>query len=251
MLRGSDVSGTTGRNTSSIGSPWGPPASSNDNLKFGMTVRDRVAREIRSRVLLGVLAAGDRIDLDALAVEFGTSRTPVREAILELANDNLVKVAPRSGVTVVGLTERDLLDNFEIMASLSGTAAGWAAERARPEDIERIREFRDAVVAASESGGDVALANFEFHRRINQASHSPRVMALIAQTARLFPERFSDVMPEQVGCSLPEHAALVDAICAGDRLKAQMLTEAHFRDASVRLRAHLRNGPDDAEPDKN
>ncbi|MGM7668069.1 GntR family transcriptional regulator [Microbacterium sp. A93] len=209
-----------------------------------MTARDRVARELRHRVLLGSLKAGDRLDLDALAEEFGTSRTPVREATLELANDNLVKLAPRSGITVLGITASDLLDNFELMANLAGMAAGWAALRATPEDVERIRTTGDAVVAASESGGDVALANFKFHRSVNQASHSSRVMALIAQTARLFPERFSDVVPDQVPCSLREHADLVDAITDRDQPKARLLMMSHFQDAAVRLRAHLHVGDD-------
>lgn len=220
-----------------VGSPWQRPYDSGAVRDFGMTVRDRVARELRHRILLGSLEAGDRIDLDALAEEFGTSRTPIREATLELANDKLVKLAPRSGVTVLGITAEDLLDNFEIMANLAGMAAGWAAMRATSDDIERMSARRDAVAAAAETGGDVALANFEFHRSVNQASHSSRVMALIAQTARLFPERFSDAVPAQVPCSLREHADLVDAIANRDRARARELMMSHFEDAAVRLRS--------------
>jgi DNA-binding GntR family transcriptional regulator len=225
------------------GSPWLRPPGPRASANLGMTVRDRVARELRHRILLGSLAAGDRLDLDALATEFGTSRTPVREAMLELANDNLLKVAPRSGVTVIGITESDLLDNFELMATLAGMAAGWAAERATEDDLQGIRKCRDSVVEASTAGGDVAMTNFEFHRRINRASHSTRVMALIAQAARLFPERFSDVVPDQVPCSLREHADIVEAITAGHRGRARELMEAHFQDAARRLREHLAVGP--------
>lgn len=201
-----------------------------------MTVRDRVAGELRHRILLGLLVTGDRIDLDGLAAEFGTSRTPVREACLDLANDGLVRLAPRAGITVLGITESDLLDNFELMASLSGMAAGWAAERADDAERARIRALSEAVASASESGGDVALANFEFHRSVNQASHAPRVTALIARAARLFPDRLSDVVPEQVSCSLPEHAQIVEAIDAHDGRTARLAMEGHFRQAADRLR---------------
>lgn len=222
-----------------IGSPWLRPGTDVGAGKLGMTVRDRVARELRHRILLGVFRQGDRLDLDALAEEFGTSRTPVREAAMELANDDLLKVAPRSGITVRGITHSDLLDNFELMATLSGVAAGWAAERATLEDIRRMREYHDAVVTASDADGDVSLAIFDFHRCVNQSSHSSRVMALIAQTARLFPERLSEVVPSQVPCSLVEHADLVLAIEARDREKARSLMEDHFRDAAARLRQHI------------
>ena len=68
------------------------------------TVRERAARELRDRILTGVLPAGSRVDLDAITQEFATSRTPVREALLELSFEGLVQVAPRSGVTVLGIS---------------------------------------------------------------------------------------------------------------------------------------------------
>ena len=79
------------------------------------TMRERAARELRDRILTGALPAGARIDLDAITAEFATSRTPVREALLELSFEGLVQVAPRSGVTVIGINLlgdglRELLD---------------------------------------------------------------------------------------------------------------------------------------------
>ncbi len=206
---------------------------------FNITVRDRISRELRNRILLGTLAAGDRLDLDGLADEFGTSRTPVREACLGLAVDGLVALAPRSGITVVGITQRDLLDNFELMATLSGVAASWAAVRADADDIEAIGVRRDEVARAIESGGDTALANLLFHRQVNLASHSPRVIAALAQTARLFPERFFDEFPDQIPCSIREHEMLVDAVVRRDAERARAVTVEHFRQAAERLRSSM------------
>ena len=73
-----------------------------NNVDIGGTVRERAARELRNRILTGELAPGTRLDLDAITTEFATSRTPVREALLELSYEGLVEVAPRSGVTVIG-----------------------------------------------------------------------------------------------------------------------------------------------------
>lgn len=218
---------------------WRMSRAARSDSYIGMTARDRAAQELRHRILLGDLSAGDRIDLDKLAAQFGTSRTPIREALLELADDGLVRMAPRTGITVLGVTETDLLDNFDLMASLSGSAARWAAERASVPERAQIAQRRDEVAEAARQGGDVALANFEFHRCINHASHSPRVKALIARTARLFPERFSVAVPEQVPCSLREHDLIVDAIAAGEGQRAHDEMENHFRAAATRLRAHL------------
>lgn len=227
---------------SNAGAPWAEPKAKNARLAMGQTARERAAAEIRSRILLGTLEVGDMINLDALSEEFGVSRTPIREACLRLADEGLLRMAPRSGITVIGVEDRDLLDNFELMASLSGMAAGWAAERATNEDKQRIEDLEHAVAAASKTQGDVAQANFEFHRCINQSSHAPRVMTLIARTALLFPERFSDVIPEQVPCSLREHAEIVQAIKDGDKARARAVMEHHFLQAADRLREFLDAG---------
>ena len=77
----------------------------NDGVDIAGTVRERAARELRDRILTGALPAGTRLDLDAITKEFATSRTPVREALLELSYDGLVRVAPRSGITVSSVTD--------------------------------------------------------------------------------------------------------------------------------------------------
>src|SRR6516225_9538416 len=82
------------------------------------TVRAQAASELRDRILTGRLQPGDRLDLDELTAEFGISRTPVREALLELSYEGLVEVTPRSGITVLGLTPADAVDNFAVLAAL-------------------------------------------------------------------------------------------------------------------------------------
>src|SRR5437660_11149116 len=91
------------------------------------TVRERAVRELRDRILTGALPAGSRLDLDAITKEFATSRTPVREALLELSYDGLVRVAPRSGITVIGMSPPDVLGSCTILAGLPAQARAWAA----------------------------------------------------------------------------------------------------------------------------
>ena len=112
----------------------------NDGVDIAGTVRERAARELRDRILTGALPAGTRLDLDAITKEFATSRTPVREALLELSYDGLVRVAPRSGITVIGMSPEDVLDSFTILGVLTGQAAAWAAERVTDDGIERLRD---------------------------------------------------------------------------------------------------------------
>src|SRR6201999_3369870 len=113
------------------------------------TVRERAVRELRDRILTGALPAGTRVDLDAITAEFATSRTPVREALLELSFEGLVQVAPRSGVTVIGISPTDVMDSFTILGVLTGQAAAWAAERIEPDELAVLRGLAADVVARS------------------------------------------------------------------------------------------------------
>jgi DNA-binding GntR family transcriptional regulator len=203
------------------------------------TIRERVGRILRERILTGSLAPGVRIDLDAVAAEFDTSRTPVREACLELAHDGLVRVAPRTGVVVLGATPEAVLENFALMASLLGIAAEWAALRITPEELRRVRELKIEVAIAMRSGDDPATANWLFHREINKACKSQRLLAMLGMAGRMIPQGFLEALPEDVPCSLEEHDALVRALTDRDGAEARRVTEKHLQRAADQLREKL------------
>jgi DNA-binding GntR family transcriptional regulator len=204
---------------------------------IGGTVRARAASELRDRILTGRLARGTRLDLDELTAEFGTSRTPVREALLELSYEGLVEVAPRSGITVVGLTPEDALDNFAILAALEGKAAEWAAARVTASDVAGLRALADAVF----TDGDAVGGNRRFHRALNLASGSPRLLTYLRQAVRIVPASYFELFPEQERISRAEHAALIDAIEAGDGRGARSIAETHVLEAGATLGEWLRD----------
>lgn len=203
------------------------------------TERARILAALRDRILSGVLAPGERIDLAATAAEFGTSRTPVREACLALDADGLVRVAQRSGITVVGLSEESVLENFAVMAALSGVAAQWAARRASPLERARIRGIHREIAAGIRVGHDVSQLNWEFHGEINKACGSRRLREMLASAARMIPRRFFELFPGHVAGSMDDHEALVVAIEQGQELEARRLAERHFESAVDVLRAHF------------
>ena len=96
-------------------------------------------------MLTGQLRPGDRLDLDEITGEFGISRTPVREALLELSYEGLVAVTPRSGITVIGITPEDAVDNFAVLAALAGKAAEWATTRITEPQLEELHRLAAAV----------------------------------------------------------------------------------------------------------
>jgi DNA-binding GntR family transcriptional regulator len=214
-----------------------------DFKSIGSTVRARAAAELRDRILTGRLQAGTRLDLDEITGEFGTSRTPVREALLELSYEGLVVVTPRSGITVVGITPEDAIDNFAVLAALAGKAAQWATDRITPSERERLRDLALAVVEAE----DVVAANWRFHRALNLASESPRLLTYLRQAVRAVPTSYFDLFPEQVQKSGDDHALLLDAIDRGDADAARSLNESHVLDAGAALGDWLRTRSQDQD----
>ncbi len=208
-----------------------------DFKPIGGTVRSRAARELRDRVLTGRLRPGDRLDLDQVAAEFGTSRTPVRDALLELSYEGLVTVTPRSAITVVGMTPEDAVDNFAVLAALAGKAAEWATSRITPAQLDELHRLADAV----DGDPDVVDANRRFHRAVNLAAGSPRLLTYLRQAVRVVPGSYFALFPEQGRRSRVEHAALLDAIGRGDAAAARTIAEAHVLDAGATLGDWMRS----------
>ena len=212
--------------------------------RVGGTVRARAAEELRNRILTGAIAPGTRLDLDAVCAEFGASRTPIREALLELSYEGLVEVAPRSGITVIGLTPRDALDNFAILGTLAGKAAEWAAARITDDELDHIRSLADIVTTAA-AGADhdgLVAANWRFHRAVHRASGSPRIVTLIRQTVGVVPTNFFDVFPDQGQHSAADHDELVAALVNRDGQGARLVAERHVTDAGKALAHFLEQG---------
>lgn len=208
------------------------------DVNISGTVRERAVRELRDRILTGALPAGTRVDLDAITTEFATSRTPVREALLELSFEGLVHVAPRSGVTVIGISSKDVIDSFTILGVLTGQAAAWAAERVNPQELASLRELA-AEVAARSGDDSIGEANWRFHQEIHRAAHSRRLLAQLTQAARMVPTNFLTLFPEHEKHSLDEHDELIEAIADHDVGRARSVAESHVLEAGRSLASWL------------
>ena len=195
------------------------------------TVRAQAANELRDRILTGRLPPGHRLDLDELTAEFGISRTPIREALLELSYEGLVVITPRSGMAVVGITPEDAVDNFAILAALAGKAAEMATARRTAAELAELR----VLAAAIDDADDVVRANRHFHRGINQAARSPRLLTYLRQAVRVVPGNYFELFPEQEKRSRREHAALLDAMERGDGAAARSIMEDHVLTAGEAL----------------
>lgn len=192
-----------------------------------LDIRDALEREI----LTGAPPAGTRLDEQELARRFGVSRTPVREAVRQLASTGLVDLIPNRGAFVRRVSTRDLIQMFEVMAGLEGMAGRLAARRAEPEALERLASCLKACEAAAAAGDPDAYyaENGQFHAIIYAASGNDY---LTAEATRLHQRlmtyrRLQLRVPRRMGQSLAEHRAIVEAIVSGDAEAAEIALRDH------------------------
>jgi DNA-binding GntR family transcriptional regulator len=193
---------------------------------------DRIRLKLEQAIVMGELEPGARLDEQRLAEEFGVSRTPVREALAQLATIKLVELRPRQGVTVTVLSLKDLVDIFDLMAELEGMCARLAARRiARSERDELIaaHQATAALIDAGDADGYYA-ANARFHELIYAASHNPFLRDTVqAIRNRCAPYRRLQLRQAgRIAKSYDEHAAIVAAILAGEEERADQIARAHI-----------------------
>jgi len=192
---------------------------------------DALREAIEEEIAIGHLAPGSRIDEAALEARFGVSRTPVREALIQLASSGLVEVRRRKGAVVKVLEPRKLFEMFEVMAELEASCAQRAARRMAPEQETALKEALEACRVAAAAGDPDAYfhENEGFHRAIYAASQN----AFLAEQAlalhrRLRPYRRLQLrVRNRMGNSLAEHEGVVAAILAGDGELAAQRLRAH------------------------
>lgn len=151
------------------------------------TSTTRAYDDLRAAILGGELEPGERLRTAALAERFGTSRTPVREALVLLEADGLVDLEPHRGAVVRAFPADDLLDLYDVRAVLEARAAALAAERVQPAQLARLDELCTLAEAQTDAGPasiDRQMAwNEEFHRIVIEAAASPRLQAALRAVA--------------------------------------------------------------------
>jgi len=199
---------------------------------------DRLRTKIEDDILAFRLKPGDRLDESKLAEKYGTSRTPVREALRQLSSNGLIEIRPHKGAIVAVLSIRDLVELFEVMAELEGACGRLAAKSCLRTDIEGLRQALEEckhLVEANDTAG-YHLANEAFHDRIYKASHNACLIKLtVAVRNRASPYR--RLLLEQVNrleTSAVEHEKIFDAIVNGHADLADTLLQSHIVNKDIR-----------------
>lgn len=204
-------------------------------MRRAEALRDQLEQDI----VTGLFKPGERLDEQSLATRFAVSRTPVREALMQLASSGMVELLPRRGAFVASLSVKEVIERFEVMAALEATCGALAARRINDDHREALLAAHRDCIAASEQGDadGYYYANERFHRTLYAASRNGFLADQAGQLhTRLKPYRRLQLRARQrVAQSLDEHARIVDAILAGDSAQAERILRDHILIQGERL----------------
>ncbi|QJY50011.1 GntR family transcriptional regulator [Pseudonocardia broussonetiae] len=198
-----------------------------------------VYEQIKERLLDGVLAAGQRLQVEALKAEFRVSKQPVMEALRRLSGEGLVEIIPQVGCQVRDYPHQEVEDFFRLFGGMEGTITEIAAARRTDAQIALLEQVEDQI-GALRHGDDAGvrsrgyrLHNRRFHAVVHEMARSP-IMAATSQ--RMWD--LSDFLINTMGSTAPlsealeqrhaDHERIVRALRAADGATARRETEAHI-----------------------
>jgi DNA-binding GntR family transcriptional regulator len=211
-------------------------------LPDDQSLADRAYYAIREWIVTLDLAPGSVVNERELMGRLGLGRTPVREALRDLAREQLVDVFPRRGMFVSGVDVGDIAGLSEVRLVLETEAARLAAERRNETDLEETATLLDELARLSGAHGERRLIDLDerIHRHVARCAHNPFLEATLEQyyvlALRIW---FLALERVALGAAIEEHHAILEAIRDGDADRAADVMQAHVVSFERAIRAVL------------
>ena len=193
-------------------------------------LRTSTSREIvdyvRAQIFAGEMRAGERINQDGLAEEFGVSRLPVREALITLESEGFVRSELHRGAYVIPITRADIEDHYEVYGYIQGIAAGRAAKIVSAHDLELLDEVNSKLASATDPQ-DLRDLDWQFHSIINRIGGSNGQLRILRQLGRALPQSLYAVPPAASELAAVEHSNIIAALRKGAQKEAAAAVTAH------------------------
>ena len=198
-----------------------------------MKVSDQIRMRIESAIASGELLPGDAIDDIALAHHYKVSRTPVREALLQLQAQGILSSTPRGGSMVAKMNLQQLLSLWELLAELEGIAVRLACERMTNDDLKALMKLHRSSkkIADKEDMDGWQDANLKFHEVIYEGARNPflrqEVLRIRSRTGVYRRHAFGAL--GRIKSSYDQHEKIVNAVEKRDAEAASLCMADHMR----------------------
>lgn len=188
--------------------------------------------QLRAAILKGAYAPKQRLIEADLADEYSTSRFNVRNALIALAAEGLIELQPNRGARIREVTIAEAIEISEIRQAIEALVAARAAERISAKQIESLRKLGEEMESAVASGEHMVYSelNATLHSTLQKiAGHDTAIRILDQLNAQIVRHQFQlALVPGRPAISLPQHLAIIDAVCARDAQAARDSMATHI-----------------------
>lgn len=203
-----------------------------------VSLADQVFERLESDIICGKYEKGQILTELGLTEDLGVSRTPIREAVQRLVQEQLVRDLPK-GILVLGVTDRDIQEIYTVRLRIEGLAAARAAESGDEDGIRALAEAlaMQEYFVSKHDADHIKSQDSIFHEAVYEMSGSGILQATLLPLHRKVQKyrQLSVQSDSRAVKSLEEHRQIYDAICKGDAPLAEKLMTEHIHNAMGRL----------------
>jgi DNA-binding GntR family transcriptional regulator len=213
------------------------------------SLTERVAEQLRDAIRAGELTPGTLYSVVELAQELGVSRTPVREALLQLASNGMVRFERSRGVRILELSTKDIEEIYMLRLYLEAPAAFQAATSMSPEHRQTFTKAFAGMRAACDDGDERAFQRHDvvFHESVLRGAGNSRVMEAVAKVrSQMHSLGLSTTRTRTLADILAVHETIYDAVLARDAHAAAAAVQDHLL-GTLRMLIQQSTGSADAD----
>jgi DNA-binding GntR family transcriptional regulator len=200
-------------------------------LKKNRTLREQIVSSLRDSIIRGDLSPGQKITEPELAEKLGISRTPIREAFRQLESEGYLTVMPRRGAVVSSITNKEILDFFELKSLLEGYALRKAAPEITNRDIAKLIRINNQLEAFARDGDIEAFfkKNNEFHYALVNLCDNKKLSEIWNSLVRKYIKFRLRALSTPGRCmdSVDQHRDIIDALARKDGPLSESMIYRH------------------------
>ncbi|MHA1564981.1 MAG: GntR family transcriptional regulator [Alphaproteobacteria bacterium] len=198
------------------------------------TVADEILALLRDRIVRGELTPGTRLSENEIALELGVSRTPVREAFIQLREQSLLRILPQRGSFVAPINLGQVEDSYFLRETVEFRTVGIAAENCTPEHADQLRSIIDRQRTLLEDGSDSAFvkADDAMHRYFVEMCGRPSIWKVVSA---------AKVQIDRLRCLNAQDQATRERIVSDHQRIVQAVIGNEVDAAVAAMQHHLRN----------
>jgi len=209
----------------------------------------KVYRALKTEIIKGSLKPGTKLSEGKIAEQTGVSRTPVREALKELAAEGFVKMNPNQAVVVSSASVEDIQEVLQIRGVLEGLAARLAIKMISEEEIKELEKYQKQMEYYTKKDDVLAFSEMdaEFHELILNICGNNKLIQIrknISDQAHRYRIRSLSI-PGRLKYSLKEHQEIVEALKRKNAEQADRLSQKHIENVLANILAHKNEEKDE------